>query len=158
GIALSADGATAYVCLSIANSLAVVDLAKRTSHQISVGLAPWDVVLSPNGSTAYVSDWGGRAPTNGEPTATSAGSAVVIDNRGVAASGAVSFVSLAGNGAEIAQVATGLHPSDLELSADGSTLYVANANSDTVTVIDTQTRAIKETILVRPDPTSPFGS
>src|SRR5439155_9368644 len=62
GIALSADGATAYVCLSIANSLAVGNLTKGASHQIGVGLAPWDVVLSPNGSTAYVSDWGGLTP------------------------------------------------------------------------------------------------
>jgi YVTN family beta-propeller protein len=35
---------------------------------------------------------------------------------------------------------------------------VANANSDTVTVIDTQTRTVKETILVRPDPSFPYGS
>ncbi len=158
GIALSADGATAYVCLSIANSLAVVNLNKGTSHQINVGIAPWDVVLSPNGSSAYVSDWGGRTPVVGDPTATSVGSSVVIDNRGVGASGVVSFVDLSGNGAELAQVATGLHPSDLALSPDGNTLYVANANSDTVTVINTQTRAVQETFLVRPDPTFPFGS
>ena len=55
----------------------------------------------------------------------------------------------------MAQVPTGLHPSALALSRDGNSLYVANANSDTVTVIDTQAKAVKETILVRPDPTFP---
>jgi len=35
---------------------------------------------------------------------------------------------------------------------------VANANSDTVTVIDTQAKNVKETVLVRPDPTFPYGS
>ena len=35
---------------------------------------------------------------------------------------------------------------------------MANANSDTVTAIDTQAKAAKETILVRPDPTFPYGS
>src|SRR5262249_45508755 len=89
--------------------------------------------------------------------ALSAGSRVVVDSRGVAGSGIVSFVDLVG-GVEIAEVATGLHPSDLELSPDGSTLYVANANSDTVTVIDTQTRNVKETILIRPDTSSASGS
>ena len=61
GIQLSADGSKAYVCLSIANRLAVVNLAGGTIlQQINVGIAPWDVVLSPDGTTAYISDWGGR--------------------------------------------------------------------------------------------------
>jgi YVTN family beta-propeller protein len=46
----------------------------------------------------------------------------------------------------------------LALSRDGNTLFVANANSDTVSVIDTQARTVRETILIRPDPTLPFGS
>jgi autotransporter-associated beta strand protein/YVTN family beta-propeller protein len=158
GVAVSADGARAYVCLSIANKLAVIDLSTGTvTSQISVGIAPWDVVLSPDGGTAYVSDWGGRLPVSGDLTATSAGTPVVIDSRGVGASGAVSFVDLTA-GVETAQVPTGLHPSALALSQDGNTLYVANANSDTVTVIDTQAKTAKETILVRPDPTFPYGS
>jgi YVTN family beta-propeller protein len=158
GLAISADNTKAYVCLSIANKLAVVDLASGTvAQQINVGIAPWDVALSSDGNTAYVSDWGGRFPTAGDLTAPSAGTQVVIDHRGVAASGVISFVNLL-TGLEIAQTATGLHPSDVELSPDGTALYVANANSDTVTVINTQTRAVRETILVRPDPTFPYGS
>ena len=158
GLALAADDSKAYVCLSIANQLAVVNLTNGSVlQQINVGIAPWDVVLSPGGDTAYVSDWGGRFPTGGDLTAPSAGTPVVIDSRGVAASGVVSFVDLL-TGVETAQTATGLHPCDLELSADGQTLYVANANSDTVSVINTGTRAVKETILVRPDPTFPSGS
>lgn len=158
GLALSADESKAYVCLSVANKLAVVNLANGTvTQQINVGIAPWDVVLSPDGNAAYVSDWGGRFPVAGDLTAPSAGTQVVVDHRGVGASGVVSFVNLLA-GLETAQVATGLHPSDVELSPDGATLYVANANSDTVTVIDTLTRAVRETILVRPDPTFPYGS
>jgi YVTN family beta-propeller protein len=158
GLALSGDGTQAYVCLSIKNKLAVVNLAAGTvSRQIPVGIAPWNVVLSPDGNTAYVSDWGGRFPLGGELTATSAGTPVVVDARGVASSGVVSFVNLA-TGSESAQVPTGLHPSDLALSHDGHTLFVANANSDTVTVIDTRSRSVRETILIRPDPALPFGS
>jgi len=158
GLAISPDGTKAFVCLSILNQLAVVSLpAGSVSQQINVGIAPWNVVLSSDGNTAYVSDWGGRFPTGGDLTATSAGTSVVVDNRGVAASGVVSFVNLT-SGTEIGQVATGLHPSDMTLSLDGKTLFVANANSDTVTVIDPQSRAVKETILVRPDLTFPYGS
>ena len=158
GVAISADGTKAYVCLSIANKLAVVDLSSGTvTRQITVGVAPWDVVLSPDGNSAYVSDWGGRVPVGGDLTATSAGTPVVIDSRGVGASGAVSLVNLS-TGVETAQLPTGLHPSALALSQDGSSLYVANANSDTVTAIDTQAKTVKETILVRPDPTFPYGS
>ena len=158
GLAISADDSRAYVCLSISNQLAVVNLASGAiTRQISVGIAPWDVVLSADGNTAYVSDWGGRFPTSSDLTAPSAGTPVVIDRRGVAASGVVSFVNLL-TGVETAQTATGLHPCDLELSPDGQTLYVANANSDTVSVINTVTRTVKETILVRPDATFPYGS
>ena len=158
GIALSPNGTQAYVCLSIHNKLAVVDLAAGTvARQINVGIAPWDVVLAPDGNTAYVSDWGGRFPVGGDLTAPSAGTQVVVDSRGVAASGVVSFVNLV-SGVETAQATAGLHPSDLELSADGATLYVANANSDIVSVFSTQTRALKESILVRPDPGFPYGS
>jgi YVTN family beta-propeller protein len=46
----------------------------------------------------------------------------------------------------------------LKLSRDNQTLFVANANSDTVSVINTTTRAVVETILMRPDPRLPFGS
>jgi YVTN family beta-propeller protein len=158
GLALSADGTKAYVCLSMKNALAVVDLAGGTvSRQSGVGIAPWNVCLSPDGATAYLSDWGGRFPSGTDLTANSAGTQVVVDSRGVASSGVVSFVNLA-TGVESAQMPTGLHPSDLVLSHDGHTLFVANANSDTVTAIDTQTRATRETILIRPDPALPFGS
>lgn len=158
GLAISADGTRAYLCLSTRNTLGVVDLrAGMLAWEINVGIAPWDVVLSPDQGTAYVSDWGGRRPVAGDSTGISAGTQVVVDDRGIGASGMVSVVDLDQN-LELVEVPTGLHPSDLEMSQDGSTLYVANANSDTVTVIDTQAQAVKETILVRPDPTLPFGS
>jgi autotransporter-associated beta strand protein/YVTN family beta-propeller protein len=158
GIAISPDGTKAYVCLSIANTLAVVSLGAGTlSQQIAVGIAPWNVLLSLDGNTAYVSDWGGRFPVAGDTTANSAGTQVVVDARGIAASGRVSIINLT-TGLETAQLPTGLHPCDLGLSTDGNTLYVANANSDTVTVVDTQARSVKETILIRPDPSFPYGS
>ena len=158
GVAVSSDRTRAYVCLSRLNTLAVVNLPTgAVLRQINVGIAPFDVVLSPDETVAYVSDWGGRRPAPGETTADSAGTQVVVDGRGIGASGAVSIVDLVQN-VQTALVPTGLHPADLELSPDGGTLYVANANSDTITVIETATATVRETILVRPDATLPFGS
>jgi len=80
-----------------------------------------------------------------------------VDDRGVASSGMISVIDLHQK-KEIAQIAVGLHPADMRLNTAGTRLYVANANSDTVSVIDTTSRKVIDTILVRPDPTLPFGS
>ncbi len=163
GIAISADGARAYVCASRNNTLAVVDLrapdaAAALSRHIPVGIAPFDVVLSPDGNTAYVSDWGGRRPKAGERTGDSSGTQVLVDERGIGASGAISVVDLV-SGKETRLIeSVGLHPSDLVLSRDGKTLYVANANSDTVSVIDLSSKDQTRTVNVKPDPALPFGS
>lgn len=158
GIALSSAEKTAYVCLSRNNSLGVVDLESgKLTKEVAVGVAPFDVIVTKDGKTAYVSNWGGRHPRPGDKTASSSGTETVVDERGVAASGTVSIIDLE-KGEQVIQIETGLHPSDLELSSDERTLYVANANSDTVSVIDTLTRKVTDSIPVRPDETLPFGS
>jgi YVTN family beta-propeller protein len=158
GIALSKDEKTAYVCLSRNNTLGVVDLeAGKLRREIAVSVAPFDVVLSADEQIAYVSNWGGRRAREGDKTADSAGTKAVINERGIAASGTVSVVDLHATNV-LAEIAVGLHPSDLELSADGSRLYVANANSDSISVIDTQARKVVETISTPPDSSLPFGS
>ena len=56
------------------------------------------------------------------------------------------------------QSATGLHPTEMALDGLGQRLFVANANEDTVSVIDLPQRRVAETITVRVDPHQPFGS
>jgi YVTN family beta-propeller protein len=158
GIALTSDSARAIVCLSMNDALAVVDLASGVvQREIPVGVAPYHVVLSGDGKTAFVSNWGGRRAVAGDKTAPSGKTQTVVDARGIAASGTVSIVDLQAQ-SEIAQVETGLHPTDLCLTRDGRTLFVANANSDTVSVIDVASHKVVETISVRPDASLPFGS
>jgi YVTN family beta-propeller protein len=158
GIALSKDGKTAFACLSRNNSLAVVNLTDRSVvTEIPVGVAPYGVALSPDESTAYVTNWGGRRPKAGERTADSAGTLALVDIDGIACSGTVSKVDLAQR-KEVAQIAVGLHPADVLLSKNAGTLYVANENSDTISVLKTSSMETIETILVRPDPTLPFAS
>jgi YVTN family beta-propeller protein len=157
GLALLPDGRAA-ACVSTANALAIIDLsAGKVEKQIDVGVAPFAVVASADGKTLYVSNWGGRRATPKDKTADSAGTATVVDDRGVASTGNVGVVDLTA-GKQVAEIATGLHPSDLELTGDGRTLYVANANSDSVSVIDTSSRTITRTIATRPDEKLPFGS
>ncbi len=158
GLELSSDEKAAYVCLSRNNSLGILDLASgKVLKEIAVGVAPYDVALSADGKKAFVSNWGGRQSRAGDKTAKSAGTDAVVDERGVAASGTVSVVDLE-QGSELAQIVTGLHPSDLEIDAARDRLYVANANSDTVSAIDTRSLAIVETISVKPDLGLAFGS
>jgi len=158
GVALSTDGKTAWVCLSANNTLAVVDLASgKVVKEISVGVAPYDVEVAKDGQTGWVSNWGGRRPGQGELTAKSFGTDVLVDAHGIAASGSVSVVDLT-NQRETAEIETGLHPADLQLSPDGSRLYAACANADVVAVIETATGKVVESIPTRVDPALPYGS
>lgn len=157
GLTLSADGATLYVCLNRRNSLGVVDLATgQLTNEVPVGVAPYGVVVA--GETAYVTNWGGRRPAALEPQADSGGTPTLIDPlTGASGSGTVSVVDLA-TGKETATIEVGLHPCGLALSKDAGRLYVANANGDTVSVIDTAARRVVESIAVEPHEALPFGS
>lgn len=158
GIALTPDGARALVCASRGNELVVIDLASgQVRERIDVGIAPFDVVVSPDGTRAFVSNWGGRRPAEAEDAAPTAGSPARVDHRGIAASGTVSIVDME-HGRTIAELEVGLSPSELALSSDAKRLYVACSNNDLVAVIDTTVPAVIDRIDIKPDPSLPFGS
>jgi YVTN family beta-propeller protein len=158
GIAISRDGSTAFVCLSRNNTLGVVDLKSGTlTAEVPIGVAPFAVLLDSDQSLAYVSVWGGRRPGDGEHSANTSGTKALVDERGIAASGGVSVVDLASR-KEVAYIDTGLSASALALTRDGSTLFVANSNGDTVSVVDVGARKVVRQIVVKPDPGLPFGS
>ena len=155
GLAFSADDRTVYVTYSVLNQLGVIDVATNTlTKQIDVGNAPHSVVVQ--GTTAWVSNEGGRRDTGDDFTNDSDGTAIVADKvHGAAKTGTVTMVDLRRSTA-VAEVKTGLHPTALALS--GTSLYVANTNSDTVTVIDTRTRGLRGTVTITPYPGAPYGS
>ena len=157
GIALSQDGAHAFVCLSIENTLAVVDLNERKLlASIPVGVAPYDVVLDESGATAIVSNLGGRRPTLDDQTAPSGNTETVVDNRGIASTGTVSIVDLA-NSEVVREISTGLHASALLRVAGANNVWVANGNNDTVTVLSSDLKSAKS-FVVKPSEDLPFGS
>ena len=159
GLALSRDGTKAYVALSVANTLAVVDLvAGKVLTQADLGVAPYGVALSPDGKTAYVSNFGGRPPGATDASESSAGTLVAVDGRSIPLGGTLSFVDVSGEPRETAQIAVGLHPSEVLLTPDGRTLYVANVGGDSVSVVDTAARKVATTISTKPDPALPWGT
>ncbi|HVW07499.1 MAG TPA: hypothetical protein VHC90_02900, partial [Bryobacteraceae bacterium] len=145
GIAVSADGKRAYVALNAANTLGVIDLSASPAKlvtQIPVGNAPNSVVI--HGKYAYVSNEGGR-PANGEDfTNLSDGTPIVVDQKDAfAITGTVSVVDLAAE-KQTEAIQVGLHPAGMTVS--GTELYVANAYSDSLSVIDLQKNEVARTI------------
>ncbi|MFM1871378.1 MAG: hypothetical protein RL398_800, partial [Planctomycetota bacterium] len=151
GIAVSADGATLYVCGNLSNRLHVLDAATGTLRRsIDVGVAPFDVVLV--GERAFVSNWGGRRPGPGDLDGPAGrGTRVRVDSTlHVASEGSVSVVDLA-TGTVVRETLTGLHASDLAVAPDGEFVVCANAGSDTVSELDREGNVV-ETLWARRKP------
>ena len=157
GIAVSENGEMLYVALSRNNTLAVVSLKDNKIAEIRVGMAPYDVLLKSPGK-AYVTNWGGRRPAEDDATYNSSGSQVVVDpETGISGSGTVSVVDLINN-KETKIIDVGLLPGGMALSPDGNRLYVTCSNSDEVSVIDTETDEVVESISVHREENMLFGS
>jgi len=161
GIAVSPDGKRLYVALDLSNGLAEVDAASgRILRTWNVGVAPFDVVLA--GKKIYVSNWGGRQPDAGSVTATAGHETPVrVDARGIASEGSVSIIDLVTNierRTSTTDLPTGLHAGAMALSPNQRWLVVANAGSDTLSVIDTRADRIVETICARQNPGDLFGA
>jgi len=147
GVALSKDGKSAYALLNQNDTLTKIDLTATTpvqGVQIRVGNAPHSIVIASNGTTAYVSNEGGRAATEADFQIYSAGTEIVADPIvGAAITGTVSVVDLPSM-TVTATIATGLHPTGMAFYGDN--LLVANTYSDTISVIDTATNVVRRTI------------
>ena len=131
------------------NSLAAVDLASsRVTAEIPVGNAPHGILVA--GNLAYVTNLGGRRASGSDFTNDSSGTPIVASRRsGHAITGTVSVVDLR-LAREIKSIDVGLHPTAMAL--DDRRLFVANSNSDTVSVIDTDELRVVRTIAVNPFP------
>lgn len=159
GIALTKDGRFAYVALSMANTLAKVDLKTgKVVASVDVGICPYGVALSPDERTAYVSNFGGARPEASDVTESSGGSLVAVDPRAVALRGTLSVVDVSGAPKAVAQLAVGLHPSELLLADEGRTLYVANVGADSVSVVDTVARKVARTLPTKPNVDLAWGT
>jgi len=163
GIAISSDSKRLYVALNLSNRLVELDSANgKVLGLWNVGVAPFDVVLA--GNKAYVSNWGGRRPDAESMTGPMGhGTRVRVDPvRYIANEGSVSVIDLVatttGGENPKSEILTGLHSCAMALSPNRRWLVVANAGSDTLSVIDSRTDQIVETIWARQSPADLFGA
>lgn len=158
GLTVSVDGQRLYVVLNLSNQLLELELPSgKILRKFEVGNAPYDVVLV--GAKAYVSNWGGRRV---EPGVTSGpigiGARVRVDSvRHIANEGSVSVIDL-GQGLVTREVIVGMHASALAVAPSGKHVVVANATSDTLSVIETKSDRVVETISMKWAKGDPFGA
>lgn len=159
----------AVIALTFDDRAAVVDLATGLCKgKMLTGIAPFGVAVSADSSHAYVSNWGGRAPRAGDLAAPTGydnrkgrshreqADRVVVDERGIAASGTVTCIDPLSM-TILAEIPVGLHPTSLALDEPHGRLYVANSNSDTISVIDTGSNRVVDTISLQPFSTPVAG-
>jgi YVTN family beta-propeller protein len=143
------DGVTyLYIVLNGNNQLVKIRIRdKKTIWTATVGMAPYGVVIA--GGQAYVTNWAGPAPTDARETAGIPYGKVYIDHRtGGTLPGTVSVVGL-NTGEVVAEIPVGLHPNAIITEPDEAFVYVANGNSDSITIINTKTDHVADVISVR---------
>ena len=147
GVAFSQDGRSAYALLNQNDTLTRIDLTGtplKQGTQIRVGNAPHSILI--RGQVAYISNEGGRAATAADFQIYSAGTPIVADKvNGSATTGSISVVDLTRMQViDTISSGIGLHPTGMALFGDA--LLVANAYSDTLSVVDTGTNKVMRTI------------
>jgi YVTN family beta-propeller protein len=152
GLAISPDGSRLYVANNLDNTLSIVDTASGAIvATAAVGSNPYAVVLSHDGRTAYVSNWGG------DQTVTAPSATAPLGTVTSVTAGSVSLVDAA-TGAVKGKVRVGTHPSALAVDPATGDVYAANSDSDTVSVIDAATNDVTRTISLAPYDGAPVGT
>ena len=131
GLALDDARQLLYVVTKDNNSLYVVDVvSKKVTGRYPLGAEGYTCLLSPDRKTLYISCWG-------------CDKIQLFDTEKQQMSGSIPV---------------GDNPNDLCLTPSGSHLFVANANDNSVSVIDLQRRKVVETLNTALYPDAPNGS
>ncbi|HUX57605.1 MAG TPA: beta-propeller fold lactonase family protein [Bacteroidales bacterium] len=131
GLALDDAKNRLYVVTKEDNSLYVIDIqSKKVLSQHPLGGEGYTCILSPDHKTLYISCWGGDK--------------IVLFN--------TNQLKITGS------IAVGDNPNDLCITKKGDYLFVANANDNTVSVIETHQKKVIETLNSALYPDSPAGS
>ncbi len=151
----SPDGTALYVPVNGQNTVVALDpVTGAVRHTWNVGIAPRELAFV--GTKLYVSNEGGRLAKPGETTINSYGTQVPADPYyGTSTTGTLSVIDISSMTASVRSIAVGLHPTALYVS--GKTLFVANTNSDTVSVVNTAKDKVVQTIATQPWSKSTVG-
>src|SRR5216684_8872391 len=126
-VAITPNGAFAYVANFNSNSVSVIDTAtNNVTGTVSVGTGPSGVAITPNGAFAYVTNY---------------------------TSASVSVISTTTN-AVVATVAMASPAWGVAITANGAFAYVTTPGSNNVSVINTATNTVVATVTVGCGPTS----
>jgi YVTN family beta-propeller protein len=137
---------TAYAVLDVNNTLAQINLTNNTlvTPDLRVGNLPNSVVISADGTTAYVSNEGGNPPAQGAFQLYSDGTTVAAQNpTGAIVNGSISVVNLS-SFTVTNTISVGHHPTGMAWW--GSNLLVSNTYDDTISVINTSSGTVSATI------------
>ncbi len=130
GLSVSPDGANLYAADNLANVLTIFDTRSGAiSGTVPVGSLPYGALVSRDGRRVYVSNWGDATV-----------SAVDTASRAV-----------------VATIPVGEHPSALAFGAD-DILFVADSNSDAVSVVETDRNVETSRVSLAPYPNAPLGT
>jgi YVTN family beta-propeller protein len=112
----------------------------------NTGIAPYGIAIANN--TVYVTNWAGSIATDStkERAGVPWGLAYTDQRTGATATGSVSVFDF--NGKQVAEINVGLHPNAIKSSKDGKYIYVSNGSSDNISVIQTKTHKVVESIPV----------
>jgi YVTN family beta-propeller protein len=138
-----------YVTLNGNNQVVKINMDNgQIEWEANVGVAPYGLVAA--GGKIYVTNWGGSVPDESDTDVAGVpwGKAKVDPETGSIREGSVTVLDPA-SGDVLSEIIVGLHPNDIVKSPDEKYVYIANANSDHVSVIDTREDKVTETILVR---------
>ena len=136
------------------DELAVLDANNgEVIRFIQLGVEPIAAAISADGRVAYVTVLGGAKPSASNRSARQCcdprAEAVRVDARGIAEAGSVTRIDLVA-GRAVKDISVGRHPTAIVWDERGAKLYVADGNSDSVTVIDTHSDAVAARIAIAP--------
>ena len=137
-----------YVALNGNNQLAKVRFTdKQILWSAPTGVAPFGVKII--GNKAYVTNWAGPLviDTLRESAGTPWGRAYTNPATGATAHGSLSVIDIT-TGKLTNELMLGLHPNAIIAGNENKYLYIANANSDVVSVVDVQSEKVIDSINV----------
>jgi YVTN family beta-propeller protein len=151
----SPDGSTLYAAINGQNTVDALDPTTGAVERTwNVGIAPRELTFV--GHKLYVSNEGGRQAQAGDKTMGSYGTQVPANGYlGTSTTGTVSVIDTTNPSATVGSITVGLHPTAMYVK--NNALFVANTNSDTLSVIDTNRDQVVQTIETRPWPSSDVG-
>ncbi len=147
------DRRVAVLPLPANDALAVLDAGNGALVKlVPLGVEPIAAVIAADGSSAYVSVLGGAKPNRGSRSATQCcdprAEAVRVDAHGIADAGTVARVEL--ETGTVTDITVGRHPTALVWDEKRDRLYVADGNSDSISVIDTQAGRVVASTAIAP--------